>query len=305
MNDAKRLLYDVRARRVWPGRDEKILTSWNGLMIAAFAKAGAAFGEVKYVEAAARAANYLLTQMRDADGRLFRTAGVGLPPKLMGYLEDYAFLADALVTLYESTFDVKHLSSAMELADVMFKHFADPDGPGFFFVADDHEKLIARTKDLHDGSTPSGNAMAVISLLRLAKFLDRPEFASRAEETLRGYREMMTDHPAASGQMLVALDFHLGPVQEVVVFGKRDDSDTRAVLQALQGSFHPNRVLLFHNVEDSTNETAYSRPPLDLSLLKDRHMVNDTITVYVCENNTCAAPLVGLDAIKKSLFDQQ
>ena len=107
------------------------------------------------------------------------------------------------MTLYEATFDPKCLRAAAELADVMLKHFADPSGPGFFFTADDHEQLIARTKDLHDGSTPSGNAMAVTALLRLAKLLDRRDFAAKAEETLRGYREMMAEHPAAAGQMLI------------------------------------------------------------------------------------------------------
>ena len=123
--------------------------------------------------------------------------------KLNGYLEDYALFADALVTLFEAKFDSKYLRAAAELADVVLKHFADPNGPGFFFTADDHEELIARTKDLHDGSTPSGNAVAVTVLLRLAKLLDRRDFAAKAEETLRGYREMMAEHPAASGQMLI------------------------------------------------------------------------------------------------------
>src|SRR5207244_9426528 len=117
-----------------------------------------------------------------------------------------------------------------------------PNGPGFFFTADDHEKLIARTKDLHDGSTPSGNAVAVSVLLRLAKLCGRPDFAKKAEETLRGFASTMAEHPAASGQMLAALDFYLGPVQEVAVIGRRSESDTRFVLNAMQGSFHPNRV---------------------------------------------------------------
>src|SRR5205085_9569694 len=173
------------------------------LMIAAFARAGAALGEPRYVEAATRAASYLLAQLRAANGRLFRTAGDGQPAKLTGYLEDYAFLADSLVTLYEATFDPAWLWAAAELAETMLKHFADPAGPGFFFTADDHEQLIARTKDLHDGSTPSGNAMAVTALLRLAKLCGRDDLAGPAERALRGYRETMAEHPAASGQTLI------------------------------------------------------------------------------------------------------
>ena len=291
LDEVRRKLYEVRAKRVWPGRDEKILTAWNGLMIAAFAKAGAAFGEPEYVQTAAKAAIQVLANMRSPDGRLFRTAGDGQPAKLVGYLEDYAFLADALVTLYEATFSPSPLKVAVELADAMLKHFADPNGPGFFFTADDHEQLIARTKDLHDGSTPSGNAMAVTALLRLAKLCDRKDYAAKAADTLRGYRAMMADHPAASGQMLVALDFHLGPVQEIAVIGRASDPETATVLTAISEAFRPNSVVAFH-------DPATGAAPVHLiPLLKDRPMVNDRVTVYVCENYVCQAPLVGADAV--------
>ena len=280
----------MRSKRVGPGRDEKILTAWNGLMIAAFAKAGAAFGDDHYTTAAANAADWCLEHLRSADGRLFRTAGVGQPAKLNGYLEDYAFLADALVSLYEATFEPKYLRAAGELGDVMLKHFADPAGPGFFYTADDHERLIARTKDVHDGSTPSGNAMAVTVLLKLAKLCDHRDFAAKAEETLRGFRTLMEEHPAACGQMLVALDFHIGPIEEIAVIGPADDPETRQVLAAARRAFRPNRVIAFH-------DPAPGEPPADLiPLLKDRPMVGGQVTTYVCENFVCAAPIVGADA---------
>ena len=286
--EAKRRLYDVRAKRVWPGRDEKILTAWNGLMIGAMAKAGAAFGEPRYVAAAARAADYLLAHLRAADGRLFRTAGDGLPAKLTGYLEDYAFLADALVTLYEAAFDAKHLRAAVELADAMLAHFADPAGGGFFFTADDHEALIARTKEVHDGSTPSGNAVAVTVLLRLAKLCGRRDFAAKAEEVLRGSRAVMEDHPSAAGQMLVALDFYLGPVDEVAVVGPA--AEARAVLDVFHGAFRPSQVL-------ATHDPAAGDPPIDLiPLLADRPAVGGAVTTYVCHDFVCRAPLVGAAA---------
>jgi uncharacterized protein YyaL (SSP411 family) len=278
---AIQVLFAVREKRVHPGRDEKILTAWNGLMIAAFAQAGAAFGIPKYWNYARGAADAVLRQLRAADGRLFRSGAADGSAKLNGYLEDYAFLADALVTLYEATFEVKYLTAAGELADVMLKHFADPNGPGFFFTADDHEALIARTKDLHDGSTPSGNAMAVTVLLRLAKLLDRRDYFTKAEEALRGYRQTMADHPAASGQMLIALDFYLGPVKEIAVVG----DDTAESLGVIRRSFGPNRVI--------------ASPPADIPLLKDKPAVGGATTVYVCENYACQAPLVGIDAVRK------
>jgi uncharacterized protein YyaL (SSP411 family) len=291
--EAKRKLYEVRAKRVWPGRDEKILTAWNGLMIAAFAKAGAVFADPRYVQAAEFAADWCLEHLRDANGRLFRTASADGKAKLSGYLEDYAFLADALVSVYEATFEPKYLRAAAELADVMLKHFADPSGPGFFFVADDHETLIARTKDVHDGSTPSGNAVAVTVLLRLAKLLDRLDFTAKAEDTLRGYRETMAEHPAAAGQMLIALDFYLGPGEEVAIVGGSAPEETWRAVHAVQRGFGPNRVLALH-------APALGRTPDFIPLLKDKPAVDGKATVYVCENFACKAPLVGAEAVEQA-----
>jgi uncharacterized protein YyaL (SSP411 family) len=285
-------LYGARAKRVWPGRDEKLLTAWNALMIGAFAQAGAAFGAAKYTDAAAKAADFVLSHLRGPDGRLFRTAGVGQPAKLAGYLEDYAYLADALVTLYEATFDARWLRAAIELADVMLKHFADPNG-GFFYTADDHEQLIARTKDLHDGSVPSGNAMAVTALLRLAALTGRRDFRDAAERTLKAYRGLMAEHPAAAGQMLVALDFYLGPVDEIAVVGPRGDADTERVLRAIRAKFRPDAVVAFH-------DPATGAPPAEIALLADKPM-QGTVTTYVCRDFACRAPLVGAGAAEKAL----
>jgi uncharacterized protein YyaL (SSP411 family) len=292
LQQVKQKLYAARSQRVWPGRDEKILTAWNALMIAAFAQAGAAFREPRYLHAATAAAHFLLETMRTPTGRLYRTAAVGQPPKLNGYLEDYAYLADALVTLYEATFEPTWLTAATELADSLLRHFADPHGAGFFFTADDHEPLIARTKDLHDGSTPSGNAMAVTALLRLAALTGRRDLAEPAEQTLRAYRDTMAEHPAASGQMLMALDFFLGPVQQVVIVGPREQQATQRICNLLWQRFHPHRVLAFH-------DPASGAIPQELaSLFEGKAMVNNESTVYICENFACQAPLVGWDAVE-------
>jgi uncharacterized protein YyaL (SSP411 family) len=293
--EVKRKLLSVRSTRVRPGRDEKILTAWNGLMISAFAKAGAAFNVDRYIDAAVNAADWCLKHLRDTRGRLFRTADANGNAKLNGYLEDYAFLADALVSLYEATFDAKYLVAAGELADAMLKHFADFTAPGFFFVPDDHESLIARTKDIHDGSTPSGNAVAVTVLLRLAKLLDRPDFAAKAEATLRGYREMMADHPVAAGQMLIALDFYLGPTTEVAVIGAARDEETLRALAAIRRAFRPNQVVAFRDPR-SPGQVA-------VPLLNDKPMVDEKVTVYVCENFACRSPLVGADEVEKAFAD--
>jgi len=293
LDETKAKLYAVRAKRVWPGRDEKVLTAWNGLMIAAFAQAGTAFGEPEYVHCAERATAFVLKNLRDSNGRLFRTWGEGVGAKLTGYLEDYSHLIDALVSVYEATFDPKYVATACELADAMLAHFADPAG-GFFFTADDHEPLLARTKDLQDGSVPSGNAMAATGLARLAKLTGNAKYRDAAEGTLKAYRSLIADSPMAAGQLLIALDFHLARVEEIAVVGPKADPETVEVLTHLRGQFKPNRVIAFH-------DPATGDSPPSVPLLAGKPMVDGKVTVYVCRDFACQAPLAGLAAVKAEL----
>jgi uncharacterized protein YyaL (SSP411 family) len=283
-------LYDVRSRRVWPGRDEKILTSWNGLMIAAFARAGSAFDEPRYVAAAAQAADFLLTQMQAADGSLFRTCAVGAPPRLPGYLEDYACLSDALVELHQTTFEMRWLTAALQLAQQILTRFADPAG-GFFSTSAEHRHLIARGKDRYDGSTPSGNSMAVTALVRLAKLTGRDELRLAAEQALRACSAMLSESPGGSAQTLSALDFHLGPVTEFVIVGPTDDPETQAALRAIRQRFLPNALVLFQ--DPATNMVDAELLPL----LRGKSG-GDRVTTYVCIGETCLPPLVGGDALE-------
>jgi uncharacterized protein YyaL (SSP411 family) len=287
--EGRRKLLDVRSKRVWPGRDEKILTSWNGLMISAFAKAGAVLDRPEYAAAAARAADYLLTHLRAADGRLFRTAAAGTPPKIDAYLEDYAFLIEALVDLYEATYAPRWLRVADELAGVMVERFADPQAGGFFTTPAGQDDLIARLKDLHDGSTPSGNAMAVTALLRLAELTGETRWRDEAERGLRAFRGVMEQHPLASGQMLLALDFFLGPVQEVAVVGDGASAEVKQVLRAAREPFRPRRVIAFRDASVDDPEAA------KLPLLADKPAQGPVVT-YLCQEYACQAPIAGADA---------
>jgi len=286
-------LYEARAKRVLPGKDEKILTAWNGMMIAAFAQAGAAFDEPKYTKAAARAADYVLANLRKADGRLYRTAAIGSPAKLNAYLEDYAFLIDALVLLYQADFNPQWVTEAARLADLMIADFADTDG-GFFYTASGHEPLITRTKDSYDGSTPSGNAMAVTALQRLAVLAGRSDFADIAEKALTGFAGPMRDAPAGSGQMLAALDFHLGPIKELVIVGPSGGEATEQVIRAIRERFLPNVVVAFH--DPATGDA----PTQHIPLLRERPARGD-VTTYICENFACQAPNVGAAAAVAAL----
>jgi uncharacterized protein YyaL (SSP411 family) len=297
LDEAKRKLFEVRSRRVWPGRDEKVLTSWNGLMIAAFAQAAQVLDNPEYAATAARAADFILRRMRADDGRLLRTYSAGSSPRLNAYLEDYAFCIDALVSLYEATFALRWIEAAVDLAGVMIEQFWDAAEAGFFYTGKDHEQLIARTKDAHDSSTPSGNAMAATALLRLAKLTGRREFQEKAEATLRAFRGLMAQAPTAAGQMLIALDFYLGPVEEFAVVGDPSRDETRRVLRAIRGGFRPDKVVALKAAADGAGSLEKIVP-----LLQGKTAAG-AVTTYLCKNFACQAPLVGAEALEAALAD--
>jgi uncharacterized protein YyaL (SSP411 family) len=292
LDRSRKKLLEVRNRRVWPGRDDKILTSWNGLMIAAFAQSCQVLETPAYLDAARRAADFVLSRMRGKDGRLLRTCGAGAPAKLNAYLEDYAFLADALVTLYEASFEPRWLETALALAGIMIDRFWDDAEGGFFYTGNDHEQLIARTKDPHDSSIPSGNSMAVTALLRLAKLTGRRDLFDKAERTLHLFKPLLSTAPQAAAQMLNALDFYLGPVDEVVVAGATDAADTRQALRLIRQRYCPNRVLAFKPQTGLPKDVEKMIP-----LLADKTSAGP-VTTYLCQDFACQTPLVGLEALQ-------
>ncbi len=293
--DARRKLLEVRGRRVWPGRDDKVLTSWNGLMIAAFARAAQALDNPDYATAAARAADFVLRTMRTPEGLLYRTWSAGSAPKLNGYLEDYSYLLDALVSLYETTFELHWLGAALDVARVLIDQCWDDAEGGFFYTGRDHERLIARTKDPHDNATPSGNAMAAAGLLRLAKLTGRDDLRDKAERTLRLFRGIMEQSPMAAGQMLIAFDFHLGPVDEIAIVGDAANEETRRVLRALRTGFRPHQVVALKPAAGDTSGVEAAVP-----LLAGKTAAG-AVTTYVCRDFACQAPLVGAEALERSL----
>jgi uncharacterized protein len=297
LSQAKSKLLEARNRRVWPGRDEKVLTAWNGLMIDAMAQAGMVLDKTAYREAASRAADFILTRMRNSQGRLLRTYMTGSEPKLNAYLEDYAFLVNALVSLYEATHSGRWIESALNLVSVMIEQFWDEAGGGFFFTGRDHEPLITRTKDPHDSSIPSGNSMAVTALLRLAGLTGRSDLREKAETTLRLFQGLMAELPSAAGQMLIALDFYVGPVQEFAIIGESKADEARRVLRAIHESFRPNKVLALKEPQDHSKEIENLIP-----LLANKKPLGP-VTTYICHDFACQAPLVGADAMEKALAE--
>jgi uncharacterized protein YyaL (SSP411 family) len=290
LEQAKRQFFEVRSKRIWPGRDDKILTGWNGLMLTAFARAYQVLEKPEYLQAATRAADFIVQRMRTPQGLLLRTCGAGSEAKLNACLEDYAFLLEGLVALYEASFETRWIEAALTLADIMVAQFWDDTEGGFFFTGRDHETLIARTKDAHDSSTPSGNAVAVTALLRLAKLTGRRELYDRALATLTLFRGLMESSSVATGQMLLAVDFHLGPVQEIAVIGDPHNADVRDVLRAVHARFRPWHVL-----------ASGSGGAAIVPLLAGKS-AQGPVTTYLCQDFICQAPLLGVEAAKQSLL---
>jgi uncharacterized protein len=286
--ESRKALLEVRRKRVWPGRDEKILTAWNGLMIAALAKAGAVFQQPTWLQMACKAMDYVLMQLRTPEGGLKRTCGVDQPAKYEGYLEDYSAILDALVELHQATQEIRWLESTNSLAEVMIAKFADHESGGFFFSEAGQDHLIVRNKETHDGSTPSGNSMAALALLQLGRLLDRPDFFEIGMNTIRAFRQTMHDSPGGSANMLTAFDFLLGPVQELVLIIRQIDPEKPAILRELQMRFGPQQLLVVHDPDTVAS-------PLIPSLMDKKYLAE--VTLYVCEGMSCKAPIVGKDAI--------
>lgn len=295
LNSAKEKLKAVRDARIWPGRDEKVLTSWNGLMINAFARAAAALDQPAYANVAARAGEFIWTRLRTSEGRLLRTYSSGSEPKLNGYLEDYSFLIDAFVSLYEATFDVRWIERSLALTDIMIDQFWDEAEGGFFYTGRAHEQLIARTKDPHDSSIPSGNSLAVMALLRLAKLTGRGDLLDKADRTLLLFSGLLERSPQAAGQMLIALDFHLGPVQEIAVVGDLTSAETAEALRLIQGGFRPRQVVAVKPATGDTQEVERIVP-----LLAGKS-AQAGWTAYICQDFTCQSPVDNLNELQSKL----
>jgi uncharacterized protein YyaL (SSP411 family) len=271
---------------VKPGRDEKVLTAWNALALKAFAEAGAAFENPRYLDISRRNAEFLLSALV-RDGRLLRTWKAdgrgGGAARLKGYLEDYAFLIDALTSLYEATFEQRWLHEAVHLAGSMIDLFWDADQAVFYDTGRDHEQLVVRPRDIFDNATPCGGSAAALALLRLAKLTGDPQFERHAVSSIGSVRGFLTRAPAGFGHWLAALDFNLSKTREVAVIGLRNDARTAALVRTIWGTYQPNRVLAGSETGVADDDP---RP-----LLAGRGMVEGKPAAYVCEDYVCRLPV--------------
>ncbi len=285
-------LFKVREKRVRPGRDEKILTSWNGLMLRSFAEAARYLDRPDYLQVAINNAEFLLRELY-RNGRLLRTYKDG-HAHLNGYLEDYTFLADGLLALYEASFNPRWFIEARRLMDEAIKLFADEQNGGFFDTGSDHEALISRPKDIMDNATPAGNSVAADVLLRLAAFTGEEDYRRRADDYLRPIADITVQHPQSFGHLLGALDFAISQSKEIAIIGDATQPDTRALLDVINDRYLPNSVLAC-SVPDNL-EAIQSIP-----LLADRHQKDGKATAYVCQNFSCLAPVNTTEGLERLL----
>jgi hypothetical protein len=283
LDEVQHTLLEARAERPRPGLDDKILTDWNGLVIAALATAARTFDDAEYEAAAVNAADFLLDTMRDGEGRLLHRYRDG-DADIRAHLDDYAFLTWGLIELYETTFDPRWLQAALSLLDESLDHFWDADQGGFYLTADDGEALIVRPKEISDGAMPSGNSVQLANLLRLARLTGRTEYETRADALARWAGRQARSRPTGFTALLAGLAFALGDTREVVVAGKREDDDTQALIDVLREAYSPFTVALHRPPGDA--------PPITeiASFTEAQTPVDGQAAAYVCCNFQCEAP---------------
>jgi len=287
-------LYGARDERVRPGLDDKRLTSWNALMISALAQAGGALERQDYIEAALACAEFVLGELRDSEGRLLRTwkDGVG---HINAYLEDHAFLLEALITLYETTFDPRWYLEAVALADTIIERFSDSERGGFFTTAEDQEQGFARRQDLEDSPIPSGSSATAFGLLRLALLSGEGRFERYATGVLRLRTALAVRQPLAFGHLLQALDFSLAAVKEVAIVGPGPEP----LLRVVRDAYRPHIVLA--GSPRAASEGEVPEATVSVPLLEGRGALDGRAAAYVCEHFACQAPVTTAEALIAAL----
>jgi uncharacterized protein YyaL (SSP411 family) len=286
LDRAGSLLMAARAQRVRPLRDDKILTAWNGLMISAFAKGGAVLDHARYAEAARRAAEFIINRMYDApSGTLLRRYCTG-EAAIPGFLDDYALFVQGLLDLYEAQFDRRHLELAVRLTEKQQELFEDTAGGAFFSTGADDRRLVLRVKEDYDGAEPSGNSVAVMNLLRLARMTNRAAFGESAQRTLAAFSSRLSLAPVAIPQMLVACEFVAGEPREIILAGRRDSAEMRALLSELHTRFVPGKVVLLVDSVETQHALAAAIPSI-----ASMDPPEEGARAYVCRNYTCRLPV--------------
>ena len=295
LEQVRQKLFEVREKRIHPHKDDKILTDWNGLMIAALAKSAQALNEPQYALAASRATEFIQQNLMTSDGNLlhrYRDGQAGIT----GNVDDYAFLIWGLIELYQATFEIRHLQSALRLQEKMINHFWDAEQGGFYFTSDRAEALIVRQKEIYDGAVPSGNSVAAWNLIRLSRITGNPDYESKAQAIGCLFSTRVSQSPSAYTLLMMAVDYYLGPSYEVVISGKPEAQDTGALLDALRRVFLPNQVTLLRPSDPESKELFRIAP-----FTQGQTPLNGQATAYVCINQACHLPVTNPEEMIKLL----
>jgi uncharacterized protein YyaL (SSP411 family) len=290
-------LFRVREKRIHPFLDDKILTDWNGMMIASLAVGARVLDDHQYESAARAAADFILSTLRDDGGNLLhccRNSEAAIP----AFLDDHAFLIWGLIELYQTGFDVKYLEAAIALNDHLLKHFWDARDGGFFFTSNDHEELLFRKKSIHDGAIPSGNSVSAMNLLRLARMTGDVQLEQKAEKIGSAFAGLISQTPSAFAFYLTTLDYLMGPSHEIVIAGEQDGRAVKGVNRALSGRFLPNKVVLLIP-EDKEAAAIKKIAPFTESFRGEK----GEATMYVCTDRSCKKPTTDVEEMIGLLTD--
>ncbi|WMW24502.1 thioredoxin domain-containing protein [Methanolobus sediminis] len=285
-------LFAEREKRIHPSKDDKILTDWNGLTIAAFCKAAQAFDNEDHMKTAMKTANFFMENMTDNEGKMkhrYRDGEVAVD----AFLEDYAFFIWGLIELYQTTFDIKYLEHALKLNDYLIAHFHDNENGGFFHTSDEAEEMIFRSKEVYDGAIPSGNSVSAMNLLRLAKITGNPELEELADRTLRVFAEKVKSAPAGYTQFMSAVDLALNGSVEIVIAGEKNDSDTTEIVSFINERFIPEKVVVLKDINSSDRISKIA------PFTKDMVMSDNKTTIHLCQDHNCKLPSNDIEKIKE------
>jgi hypothetical protein len=284
MAAARMKLFTAREERTRPHKDDKILTDWNGLMIAALAKGAWVFADTVYLKAAQNAVGFILKNMRELDGRLFHRHRRG-DSAIAANLDDYAFLIWGLIECYEASFDASFLKSALKLQEDLMKHFWDTENGGYYFTPDDGENLILRQKEIYDGAIPSGNSVAMLNMVRLSRITGNPDLEAQVAAMNDQFGGIIRSTPSNHGQFMIAMGLLTQPAHEIVIAGVPKGEDTEEMLNALRRHYIPNAVILLRPPDEVSPDIVNIAP-----FTKDCKPLDDRATAYVCSNFTCHSP---------------
>ncbi|MEE9553552.1 MAG: thioredoxin domain-containing protein [candidate division Zixibacteria bacterium] len=294
-NEALEKLFKIREKRVHPYKDDKILTDWNGLMIAALASAGRAFDAPEYIDAAKRSVDFVLGKMKTSEGRLlhrYRDGHTGIA----GNIDDYAFVVFGLLELYQTTFEIEYLEQALEINNTQIRYFRDDQAGAFYFTPDDGEELIVRQKEIYDGAVPSGNSVAAYNLLRLARITGNSEFEEMSSRIVRLFSAEIGRAPTAYTFLLLTIDFAVGPSGEIVIVGDKDSRDTNKMIKAINREFIPNKIVVF-----KANDGDSKKIDEIVSYISGFEGNTDMPTIYFCRDFVCDLPVNSVDQMMAKL----